>query len=107
MNTDSYKASDEPDPSATHGKESAHNDHVTHRPSRAESAIDVRVAVPVVLNVPQAARLLGIGRTLAYELVRTGQWPTPIIRIGRLIRIPASPLFELMSSGTMPGAPAN
>ncbi|MDP9117356.1 MAG: helix-turn-helix domain-containing protein [Actinomycetota bacterium] len=55
-----------------------------------------------MLDVPQAARLLGIGRTLAYELVRTGQWPTPIIRIGRLIPIPASPLLELMSTGSAP-----
>jgi hypothetical protein len=27
---------------------------------------------PMVLDLPAAARLLGIGRTLAYELVRTG-----------------------------------
>jgi predicted DNA-binding transcriptional regulator AlpA len=52
-----------------------------------------------VLDVPQAARLLGIGRTLAYELVRTDQWPTPVIRLGRLIRIPTRPLIELMSTG--------
>jgi predicted DNA-binding transcriptional regulator AlpA len=41
-----------------------------------------------MLTVPQAARVLGIGRTLAYELIRTDAWPTPIIRAGRLIRIP-------------------
>lgn len=28
-----------------------------------------RAVLPAVLDVPQAARLLGIGRTLAYELV--------------------------------------
>ena len=33
-------------------------------------------------------KLLGIGRTLAYELIRTGEWPTPTLRIGRLIKIP-------------------
>ncbi len=46
------------------------------------SANTVRAALPAVLDVPQAARLLGIGRTLAYELVRTEQWPTPVIRVG-------------------------
>jgi predicted DNA-binding transcriptional regulator AlpA len=54
---------------------------------------------PAVLDVPQAARLLGIGRTLAYELIRTDQWPTPVLRIGRLIRIPSRPLIELISAG--------
>lgn len=56
-------------------------------------------ALPAVLDVPQAARLLGIGRTLAYELVRTDQWPTPIIRVGHLIKIPSGPMIELMSTG--------
>jgi len=55
--------------------------------------------IPPVLDVPQAARLLGIGRTLAYELVRTNQWPTPVIRMGRLIKIPSGPLIELMTTG--------
>jgi predicted DNA-binding transcriptional regulator AlpA len=63
------------------------------------SANFLRAALPTVLDVPQAARLLGIGRTLAYELVRTDQWPTPVIRVGRLIRIPSGPLIELMSTG--------
>jgi hypothetical protein len=45
------------------------------------SDIDVR-RLPVVVDLPTAARLLGIGRTSAYELVRTGQWPTPVIRGG-------------------------
>jgi len=58
-----------------------------------------RAALPAVLDVPQAARLLGIGRTLAYELVRNDQWPTPVIRMGRLIKIPSGPLIELMSTG--------
>lgn len=55
-----------------------------YTPSNPNSA-----TLPVVLDVPQAARLLGIGRTLAYELVRTNQWPTPVIRVGRLIKIPS------------------
>ena len=48
-------------------------------------------SIPAMLTVPQAARLLGIGRTLAYELIRTDAWPTPIIRAGRLIKIPSAP----------------
>lgn len=58
-----------------------------------------RAVLPAVLDVPQAARLLGIGRTLAYELVRTDQWPTPVLRVGRLIKIPSRPLIELVSAG--------
>lgn len=51
----------------------------------------------------QSTRLLGIGRTLAYELVRTDQWPTPVIRMGRLIKIPSGPIIELMTTGATGG----
>jgi excisionase family DNA binding protein len=54
---------------------------------------------PSVLNVPDAARLLGVGRTLAYQLVRTGRWPTPVIRVGRLIKVPTQPLLRFLATG--------
>jgi excisionase family DNA binding protein len=54
---------------------------------------------PSVLDVPEAARLLGVGRTLAYQLVRTGRWPTPIIRVGRLIKVPTEPLLRFLATG--------
>lgn len=52
--------------------------------------------VPPVVDVPTAAAILGIGRTAAYELIRVGQWPTPVLRLGKLIRIPSAPLLELI-----------
>jgi excisionase family DNA binding protein len=44
------------------------------------------------IDLLEAARMLGIGRTMAYQLVREGRWPTPVIRIGRLIKVPVAPL---------------
>ena len=52
--------------------------------------------LPAVLDVVTAAAVLGIGRTVAYELIRTGAWPTPVLRLGKLIRIPTGPLLELV-----------
>ncbi len=52
--------------------------------------------VPPVVDVPTAAAMLGIGRTAAYELIRLGKWPTPVLRLGKLIRIPSAPLLELI-----------
>lgn len=58
--------------------------------------------LPALVDVPTAAAVLGIGRSLAYELVRTGQWPTPVLRIGRLIKIPTAPLRRLIEgNGTV------
>jgi excisionase family DNA binding protein len=52
------------------------------------------LALPATLDVPTAARALGVSRTQAYELIRTGLWPT--VRVGRLIKIPTEPILELL-----------
>jgi len=52
--------------------------------------------LPTVVDVPTAAALPGVGRTAAYELIRSGDWPTPVLRLGKLIRIPTAPLLDLV-----------
>ncbi len=56
--------------------------------------------LPVLLTVPHAGRVLGVGRTAAYQLVRRGEWPTPIVRVGAKIWIPRAPLLELVGVST-------
>jgi len=72
------------------------------RPSapRRASALDLTGQLPAVLDVVQAAALLGVGRTTAYRLVHDGQWPTPVLRLGRLIKIPTQPLLDLLAGTT-------
>jgi predicted DNA-binding transcriptional regulator AlpA len=53
-------------------------------------------ALPAVLDVGTAAKVMGLSRTAAYELIRTDNWPTPVFRLGRLIRIPTAPVLELL-----------
>lgn len=46
---------------------------------------------PLTLSVEDAAATLGIGRSKAYELVRSNQFPTPVRQIGRrylVLRVP-------------------
>lgn len=62
--------------------------------------------LPPLLDVPTAATVLGIGRSLAYQLVATNQWPTPVLRIGKLIKIPTAPLLHLVSTGPVDCAPS-
>lgn len=49
-----------------------------------------------LLRVTEAARIAGIGRTMAYELVMAGTLPS--VKIGRSIRIPLSGLTEWIKS---------
>lgn len=46
-----------------------------------------REPVPLLLTITQAAGLLGVGRTTAYELVAEGQ--LEVVHIGRCARVPA------------------
>jgi excisionase family DNA binding protein len=50
----------------------------------------IATAVRLVLTVEEAAERLGIGRTLMYALITTGEVES--VRIGRLRRIPADAL---------------
>jgi len=58
-------------------------------------------ALPAVIDVCTAAAVHHrVGRTAAYELIRTGRWPTPIVRVGHHIRIPTAPLLTLLGLST-------
>jgi hypothetical protein len=35
-----------------------------------------------------------------------GQWPTPVLRVGRLIKVPTAPLLELVGLADQEGPPA-
>jgi excisionase family DNA binding protein len=67
------------------------------RPAHPATRVDPAVPLPAVLDLAAAAALLGVGRTTAYKLVHDGQWPTPVLRLGRLIKIPTQPLLELLA----------
>lgn len=67
------------------------------------TADEVR-ALPAVVDLTTAASVLGVGRSAAYELVRTGAWPTPVLRLGRLIKVPSAPLLTLLGLEQTPAA---
>jgi excisionase family DNA binding protein len=67
------------------------------KPDPTGSASDRYDTLPLALDLLQAAALLGLGRTTAYRLVHDNQWPTPVFRLGRLIKIPTQPLLDLLT----------
>ena len=52
----------------------------------------------LTLTVPEAARLLGIGRGLAYELARTGD--LPVLRLGKRLLVPRAQLEHMLLGAT-------
>lgn len=60
--------------------------HVQHPPGAPPDT-------PLLVAVPDAARLLGIGTTLAWDLVRSGAIPS--IKLGRRVLVPHAALERL------------
>jgi len=54
------------------------------------------------MTVEEAAKLLGIGRALAYEMARTGKLPT--IRFGRRLVVPRRAVERLLENAGTPSA---
>ncbi len=50
-------------------------------------------------SIPEVAKVLGIGRTAAYEAARTGEIPT--IRIGKRILVPDAALERLLAGNEL------
>jgi hypothetical protein len=67
------------------------------------TATEVR-SLPAIVDVVTAAEVLGVGRTVAYELVRTDRFPTPVIRVGHQIKIPTAYMLDLLGLSTDPVA---
>lgn len=55
------------------------------------------------LTVPEAGEIyFGLSRNAAYEAVKRGE--IPVIRIGRLLRVPVAPLERMLDQAGLPKA---
>ena len=50
----------------------------------------------LTLNIDDVAPLLGINRSTAYELIRLGTFPLPVIRLGRRVGVSRKAVAELL-----------
>ena len=53
-------------------------------------------AIRACLTADEAFAELGIDRTTGYRSIKEGTFPVPVIRVGRLIRIPTAALRQLL-----------
>lgn len=68
-------------------------------PKRRTKDRDTDQVMPGTTSVEYAARRLGIGRCLAYELARTGELPG-VLRLGHRFLVSVQALEEFLSTGT-------
>ncbi len=49
-------------------------------------------------DLTTAAEVIGIGRTLAYELVKSGDFPVRLLRLGRRVVVPVADLLAYLGT---------
>lgn len=54
------------------------------------------------VTVPQFAKRVGIATSTAYEWIRSDDFPLPVVRIGRTLRIPAIQVDFYLLHGRAP-----
>ena len=52
----------------------------------------------LLLRVSEAAELASVGRTTAYELIASGEWP--VVRVGSAVRVPLAGLRAWVEAQT-------
>ncbi len=53
-------------------------------------------------TVPEFAKLMGLGRSLVYQLVKEGRMPVPVIRLGKRIVVPRAAVDKLLCAEEKP-----
>jgi len=69
--------------------------------------IDEVLALPVSVDLVTAARCFGIGRTLAHELARAGEFPCNVLRLGAKYRVTRAELLRALGIPAEGKAPAH
>ncbi|GGU22353.1 hypothetical protein [Streptomyces violascens] len=75
----------------------ASSEHVAQKETTTQG-ITVRelLALPAVVDLRMAAKVLHMGRSKAYELAQHGRFPCPLLRIGTTYRVPTAHLIRLV-----------
>ena len=55
---------------------------------------DELLALPVSVDVPTAGKAFGVSRLTAYRLAQAGDFPVPVIRVGRKMVVTRASLLD-------------
>jgi hypothetical protein len=69
--------------------------------------LDELHALPAVVDVPTAGRAYGLGERLAYELAQRGDFPVPVLKLGRLLRVRTCHLIADLAPDSSEAGPAS
>jgi hypothetical protein len=54
------------------------------------------LALPAAVDIPKAGECFGLGRSKAYELARKGDFPCPVLPLGKQFRVSRSAILAAL-----------
>jgi excisionase family DNA binding protein len=72
------------------------NDRTQPTPVRSAWTVEAVYRLGLTTTVDTAASILGISRTKAYALAKSGEFPVHLVRVGRRYLVPIPALLELL-----------
>lgn len=60
------------------------------------------LSLPAVVDLLTAARALGVGRTTAYVMARSGEFPCRVFKVGDHYRVPTADLRRVLALDDTP-----
>jgi hypothetical protein len=64
-------------------------------------------ALGTVTTVPVTAQIFGLSRSVAYDLIRTGGFPVPVLRFGHRYRVPVRAILAALHMPVDPEPPGS
>lgn len=63
---------------------------------------DQLLSLPVSVDLPIAAKAIGMGRTLAYDLAKRDEFPVRVLRLGNRYKVPRADLLRYLGEADVP-----
>jgi predicted DNA-binding transcriptional regulator AlpA len=64
------------------------------------------LALDAAVDIPTAGRCFKMGKSTAYDLARRGQFPVPVLPLGKSFRVTRASILAYLGIEDVPAAPA-
>ena len=66
------------------------------KPGTGKSGASLKAKKPETYSVPEAGRIVGLGKNASYDAAHRGE--LPVLRFGRILRVPRAALERLLGN---------
>jgi excisionase family DNA binding protein len=81
-------------------------DEITQSPASPATASRIDFTTCATMSLSDAAHVLGVHRSTAWDLYKKGEFPVPVLRVGRGLRVAKIQLERFLLTGESDSSPS-